>query len=237
MAKNANTSTDPATAASSGRDSHLLKTPTSRTSSPVPVVACVISNNTSSVLKGVPMPSVNSLAAQLDDVLSVVLGHERRSGRHGGNGSQPVLYPVDQGDGRGVGLQKHLLIDGEQQVTLLHGLEHFGRDVECGDLNRILPARAPDRPERLCSSVGAEREHPIYIRVLSQRRLYPVAHGSGVRAIHRDHLDVAPDPLVEAFAPCVQHELALLVVDAERVLYSRLCHALAGLNTRFQLGL
>src|SRR5918997_2947776 len=124
-AKNTKTSIAPATAPSSGRASSLPRMPTLRTRSSAGGVAVVkifpLSEWGATVgphQEALP----DALLAQLDDLLGVLLRHERRSRQRLRGGDRAVLGVLGKVDDGQVALQVLLLVDGEDHVAVPDGL-------------------------------------------------------------------------------------------------------------------
>src|SRR3712207_758486 len=178
-----------------------------------------------------------TLLAEVDDLLGVLLRHERRAGQDLGGGGHAVLRVVGQEDDRQVTLEKLLLVDGEGHVPVADGLEDGGREVEGGERDLLQLARLPQGLERGLRAGRAERQHPVDVGVLLYCRVDLGLRVGGVVEVNGHHLDLAAEALLEALAALIERDVSDLLVDAERVVHTLLREPLAGALPGYELGL
>src|SRR5215218_10237182 len=114
----------------------------------------------------------DAFLAQADDLLRVFFSHERWARSHLTYCGQPVLNVGGEKGHSQVCLQERLLVDSEQHLTVLDGVENARRQVEGAELEAA--AHLATRLECLQRRIGArgtERYHPVRVRVLAQRHL------------------------------------------------------------------
>ena len=186
--------------------------------------------------------SAQTLRREGDDVGRVGRRDEARSGHDqtGAVARRKVagLRVVREDHDRQIPLQELLLVDGEVHLPVLDGRQHFGAEVEGGEMDRL--ARGGDRGQRRACHGRAEGQEAVDGRIGLERRRHLGLHVGRVGDLagqDRAGGRIETHPGEEAVAAQGQGLVADLLVEADGVLDAGGQEPLAGAQAGLELRL